>query len=90
MTPTHPAQLRSETIYSPAHCLKELKIVEDIDSRDRHMLSAMRIKTVIISFIFWLLRHMLSAFALLPVRLLHGLMRILITNEKVNRSVSLY
>jgi len=76
-TPKTPDQLRSETICSPALYLKELKVVEDIGSRGSHILSGTRIKSVMIPFLFWLLRHMPLFVALLPVRLVVGLMQML-------------
>ena len=72
-----PAQLRSETITSPALYLKELEVIEDVGSRGSHMLSGTRIKSIMIPFIFWLLRHMPLFVALLPVHLAIGLMRML-------------
>ena len=76
-TPKQPTQNRSETIYSPALYLKELEVVEDIGSRGSHMLSGTRIKSVMIPVLFWLLRHTPLFVALLPVRLLIALMRML-------------
>jgi lauroyl/myristoyl acyltransferase len=76
-TPKQPTQNRSETIYSPALYLKELEVVEDIGSRGSHVLSGTRIKSVMIPVLFWLLRHTPLFVALLPVRLLIGLMRML-------------
>jgi hypothetical protein len=73
-----PTRLRSEIIYSPAFYLKkELEFVEDIGSRGSHILSGTRIKSVVIPLLFWMLRHLPLVVALLPVRLLIGLMRTL-------------
>jgi len=76
-TPTKPTQLRSETIYSPALYLKELEVVEDMGSRGSHLLSGTRLKSIIIPFLFWLLRYMPLFVALLPVRLIIGTMQLL-------------
>ena len=76
-TSKQPAQLRSEIITSPALYLKELEVIEDIGSRGSHFFSGTRIKSILIPLLFWLLRHMPLFVALLPVRLLIGLMRIL-------------
>jgi len=57
--------------------LKELEVIEDVGSRGSHLLSGTRLKSIIIPFLFWLLRHMPLFIALLPVRLLIGMMRML-------------
>jgi len=64
-------------IRSPALYLKELEVIEDVGSRGSHLLSGTRLKSIIIPFLFWLLRHMPLFVALLPVRLLIGMMRML-------------
>lgn len=76
-TPSEPTRLRSETIYSPALYLKELEVVEDVGSRGSGLLSGTRLKSIIIPFLFWLLRYMPLFIALLPVRLMIGTMRML-------------
>jgi lauroyl/myristoyl acyltransferase len=76
-TSKSPTQIRSETLYSPALYLKELEVIEDVGSRGSHMLSGTRIKSVMIPFLFWLLRYMPLFVALLPVRLAIFLMRLL-------------
>ncbi len=75
--PDKPGQIRAETITSPALYLKELEVVEDIGSRGSHWFSGTRIKSILIPFLFWLLRHTPVFVALLPVRLIIGLMRAL-------------
>lgn len=70
-------QLRSETIYSPALYLQELEVIEDVGSRGSHILSGTRIKSVMIPFLFWLLKYMPLFVALLPVRLAIFSMRLL-------------
>jgi len=77
VSPTQPTRLRSEVIRSPALYLKELEVIEDVGSRGSHLLSGTRLKSIIIPFLFWLLRHMPLFVALLPVRLLIGMMRML-------------
>ena len=76
-TPNQPSRIRSEIVTSPALYLKELEVVEDIGSRGSHALSGTRIKSALIPFLFWLLRHTPLFIALLPVQLIIGLMRIL-------------
>ncbi len=75
--PDKPGQIRSETITSPALYLKELEIIEDVGSRGSHLFSGTRLKSILIPFLFWLLRHTPLFVALLPVRLIIGLMRLL-------------
>ncbi len=77
VSPTQPTRLRSEVIRSPALYLKELEVIEDVGSRGSHLLSGTRLKSIIIPVLFWLLRHMPLFVALLPVRLLIGMMRML-------------
>ena len=76
-TSNKPTRIRSETITSPALYLKELEVIEDVGSRGSHFLSGTRIKSILIPALFWLLRHMPLFVALLPVRLLIALMRLL-------------
>lgn len=77
VSPTQPTRLRSEVIRSPSLYLKELEVIEDVGSRGSHLLSGTRLKSIIIPLLFWLLRHMPLFVALLPVRLLIGMMRML-------------
>ena len=77
VSPTQSARLRSEVIRSPALYLKELEVVEDVGSRGSHLLSGTRLKSILIPFLFWLLRYMPLFVALLPVQLIIGVMRIL-------------
>ena len=70
-------RIRSETITSPALYLRELEVIEDVGSRGSHFLSGTRIKSILIPFLFWLLRYTPLFVALLPIRLIIGLMRIL-------------
>ena len=76
-TSKQPAQLRSEIITSPALYLKQLEVVEDVGSRGSHLFSGTRIKSILVPFLFWLLRYTPLFVALLPVRLMIGLMRVL-------------
>lgn len=77
VSPTQPVRLRSEVIRSPALYLKELEVVEDVGSRGSHLLSGTRLKSILIPFLFWLLRYMPLFVALLPVQLIIGVMRML-------------
>ncbi|MGW8229260.1 MAG: hypothetical protein ACWGOW_10180, partial [Gammaproteobacteria bacterium] len=57
--------------------MKELEVVEDVGSRGSHLLSGTRLKSILIPFLFWLLRYMPLFVALLPVQLIIGVMRML-------------
>lgn len=72
-----PTRVRSETLYSPALYLKELKVVEDIGSRGSHLLSGTRVKSIVIPILFWMLKHLPLVVALAPVRVVIGLTRLL-------------
>ena len=72
-----PGPPRSETLYSSALYLKKLEVVENAGSRGSHIFSGTRIKSVLIPFLFWLLKHTPLFVALLPLRLIVATMQLL-------------
>jgi lauroyl/myristoyl acyltransferase len=70
-------QMRSETLRSSALLQKEITVTEAEGSRGRHPLSGTRLKFLVFPFLHWALRHSSAGVALLPVRVLIGVMRLL-------------
>ena len=75
-TPSNHRQMRSETLRSSALLQKEITVTEAEGSRGRHPLSGTRLKFLVFPFLHWVLRHSSAGVALLPVRLLVGVMRL--------------
>jgi len=67
---------RTEIIESPALYCGSLEVTEDAGSRGRR-LSGTRFKSLLIPFFYWLIRHTPVSVALLPVRLIVGVMGVL-------------
>jgi len=68
---------RSETLYSSALLLKKVTVTEHEHSRGRRLLSGTRLKALLFPFLHWTIRHTSVKIALLPMRLLTGVLRIL-------------
>lgn len=63
------SSIRTETIESPALYAGTLEVAEDAGSRGRP-LSGTRFKSLLVPFVYWLIRHTSIGVSLLPVRLL--------------------
>lgn len=70
------SESRSEVIRSPALFTGSLEVAEDAGSRGR-FLSGTHLKTLLIPFFYWLIRHTPVWVSLLPVRLIVSPMRLL-------------
>jgi len=69
--------IRSQTLRSPALYLGELEVVEGARSRGTRWLSGTRLKSLAIPMLHWTLRHLPVPVAMLQVRLIVAVMRLL-------------
>ncbi len=71
------SQIRSEILRSPSLYLKEFEATEEVNIREYRMLSGTRIKAVLAPFMYWAIRHVPMWLALLPIRMLVIVLRLL-------------
>ncbi len=72
-----PEGTRSETLYSSALLLGKITVTEHERSRGRQLFSGTRLKLLLFPFLHWLLKHTSVAIALIPMRILVWIMRVL-------------
>jgi len=68
---------RSETLHSSALLPGKITVTEHAHSRGRHLFSGTRLKLLLFPFLHWLIKHTSVRIALLPMRMLTGIMQVL-------------
>ncbi len=66
---------RSAVIHSPALLSGSIRVTEHARSRGRHLFSGTRLKLLLFPLLHWLVKHTSVTVALIPMRLLTGIMR---------------
>jgi lauroyl/myristoyl acyltransferase len=69
--------VRSEVLRSPSLYLKEFEATEEVNIREYRFLSGTRLKAVLAPIMYWAIRHVPKWLALLPIRLLVFILRLL-------------
>jgi len=69
--------IRSETIYSSALLLEKITVTEHEHSRGRRLFSGTRLKALLFPLLHWAIKHTSAGVALIPMRVLVWIMRIL-------------
>jgi lauroyl/myristoyl acyltransferase len=78
MDSTTPSQkIRSEVLRSPSLYLKEFEATEEVNIREYRLLSGTRMKAVLAPFMYWAIRYVPKWLALLPIRIIVIVLRLL-------------
>ena len=70
-------KIKVEVLHSPSLYLKEFEATEELSIHQRRLLSGTRLKAVLAPLMYWAIRHVPRWLALLPVRLLSIVLRLL-------------